>query len=169
MSGRGPRHASRQAALQVLYAVDLAAGTRGARSAAAAPVGPDGVFEAIAANFDLPGSARAFAKELVGGVTSRREELDALLAEHSRNWRIPRMAAVDRNILRLAAYELLRTATPTSVILDEAIELARRFGDQPSPAFVNGVLDAIAHAIERDGACSGAGNAVGGSGSGAPG
>ncbi len=166
MSGRGPRHASRQAALQVLFAVDLAAGTRGARSARAAPVGADEVFEAIAANFDLPESARAFAKQLVCGVTSRREELDALLVEHSRNWRIPRMAVVDRNILRLAAYELLRTATPTSVILDEAIELARRFGDQPSPAFVNGVLDAIAHATRRDDAGSGAGNALGEPGSG---
>ena len=68
--------------------------------------------------------------------------------------------------VRLAAYELLRTATPTSVILDQAIEQARRFGDQPSPAFVNGVLDAIAHAIERDGIAGEAGNAVGEPGSG---
>jgi N utilization substance protein B len=167
VSGRGPRHAARQAALQGLYAADIAAGTRGARSAAAAPLGGDEVFETIAANFDLPESARAFAKELVCGVTSRRDELDALLTEHSRNWRISRMAAVDRNILRLAVYELLRTATPASVILDEAIELARRFGDQPSPAFVNGVLDAIAHTIERHDAGSGAGNPVGEPGSGA--
>ena len=165
MSGSGPRHSSRQAALQVLYAVDLAAATRGARSAETAPLSADEAFEAVAAHFDLPESARAFAKELVCGVTSRREDLDELLAKHSRNWRISRMAAVDRNILRLAAYELLRTATPTSVILDQAIELARRFGDQPSPAFVNGVLDAIARATRSDAARGPAGDAVGEPGS----
>ena len=59
------------------------------------------------------------------------------------------MAAVDRNILRIGAYELMHTDTPTQVVLDEAIELARRFGDDPSPAFVNGVLDAVARAIGR--------------------
>lgn len=165
MSGTGPRHVSRQAALQVLYAVDLTGGTRTARSAETAPVDAEEVFAAIAAHFDLPESACAFAKELVWGVTSRCEELDALLAEHSRNWRIPRMAAVDRNILRLAAYELVHSDTPISVILDEAIELARRFGDQPSSAFVNGVLDAIAHATGRDDAGGGEGNALGEPGS----
>ena len=165
MSGRGPRHASRQVALQVLYAADLAGGTRAARGAGGSPVGAEEVFEAIASNFDLPESARTFAKQLVCGVTGRREELDALLAEHSRNWRIPRMAAVDRNILRLAAYELDRTDTPTSVVLDEAIELASRFGDQPSPAFVNGVLDAIARATRSDAARGSAGDAVGEPGS----
>ena len=93
--------------------------------------------------------ARDFAKQLFCGVMRRRDELDALLAQYARNWRISRMAAVDRNVLRVATYELLGTDTPTSVILDQAIELARRFGDEPSPAFVNGVLDAVAHGIER--------------------
>ena len=60
------------------------------------------------------------------------------------------MSAVDRNILRLAAYELAHTETPTSVILDEAIELARRFGADPSPTFVNGVLDAVARTARPD-------------------
>jgi N utilization substance protein B len=113
------------------------------------PPAAEEVFESVAENFDLPEAARAFAKQLVCGVTRRRDELDALLAQHARNWRISRMAAVDRNVLRIAVYELLRTDTPTSVILDQAIELARRFGDEPSPAFVNGVLDAVAHAVER--------------------
>ena len=131
----------------MLYAADIAAGTRGARSAAAAPLGGDEVFETIAANFDLPESARAFAKELVCGVAARREELDALLVSHATNWRISRMAAIDRNVLRLGSYELSYTETPISVVLDQAIELARRFGAEPSPAFVNGVLDAIARSV----------------------
>ena len=74
--------------------------------------------------------------------TRTRSMADALDA---RNWRLARMATVDRNILRLGAYELGFTDTPVRVVLDEAIELARRFGDEPSPGFVNGVLDAVAH------------------------
>lgn len=148
MSRRAPRAASRQLALQVLYAVDLAATRRGAEA-----VAPEAAstFEAVAGSFDLPQGAEAFAKELVFGVMERRAELDALLAAHTRNWRIERMAAVDRNVLRIAVYELLATDTPASVIIDQAIELARRFGDDPSPAFVNGVLDAVAAAVGRRG------------------
>jgi N utilization substance protein B len=147
---RVARHASRQVALQVLYAVDLATRSRpGEDAVAPMPPAAEEVFESVAENFDLPEAARAFAKQLVCGVMRRRDDLDVLLARHARNWRISRMAAVDRNVLRIAVYELLRTDTPTSVILDQAIELARRFGDEPSPAFVNGVLDAVAHAVER--------------------
>jgi N utilization substance protein B len=134
---RSARHRSREVALQVLFAIDLSQ-----RGSGAAPSGEE-VFESVAANFDLPEGARAFAKELVCGVVGHREELDGLLAAHARNWRVSRMAVVDRNILRFASYELTRTDTPAAVILDEAIELARRFGDEPSPTFVNGVLDGV--------------------------
>lgn len=144
---RSPRHRSRQVALQVLYAVDLAERARDAE-----PPPPEEIFERVAANFDLPEGARAFAKELVCGVVAHRAELDALLASHARNWRVSRMAAVDRNILRFAAWELIHSDTPAAVVLDEAIELARRFGDQPSPGFVNGVLDAVAHEVRPAGA-----------------
>jgi len=138
VSGRVPRRASRQLALQVLYAVDLAeAGDA------------DEVFASVAQNFELPAGARAFARELVRGVIARRDALDELLARHSEHWRVSRMAAVDRNVLRIAVFELLETHTPTSVVIDQAIELARRFGDDPSPGFVNGVLDAVARAVER--------------------
>lgn len=136
-----PRQVSRQVALQVLYAVDLSPGSAPAVEEA---------FAAVAENFELPEGARAFAKELVSGVMAEREALDALISEHARNWRLSRMAAVDRNVLRLATWELRATRTPTSVILDQAIELARRFGDDPSPAFVNGVLDAVARALRPD-------------------
>ncbi|MBW2268219.1 MAG: transcription antitermination factor NusB [Deltaproteobacteria bacterium] len=138
---RAPRSASRQLALQVLYAVDLAA----ARSQGE----PDvmAVFSSVAANFDLPEGARAFAEELVCGVAEKRESLDEHIGRCARNWRVERMAAVDRNVLRLAAFELGRGEVPASVIIDQAIELARRFGDDPSPAFVNGVLDAVAREL----------------------
>ena len=141
MSGHASRATSRQLALQILYAADLAAIRHPDE-----PRDPAAAFESVAANFDLPEGARAFAKQLVFGVTERLEELDALLSEHARNWRVDRMAAVDRNVLRIAVYELLATDTPTSVVIDQSIELARRFGDDPSPAFVNGVVDAVARA-----------------------
>ncbi len=134
-----PRRQSRRVALQVLYAVDLGAVARGSD-----PAGFDETFEAVCANFELPEGARAFAKELVCGVAASAAQLDACLAAHASNWRLDRMAAVDRNVLRLAAYELLHTETPASVVLDEAIELARDFGTDSSPAFVNGVLHAVA-------------------------
>lgn len=136
------RHQSRQVALQVLYAVDV----MGQRRSSQAPPSEQS-FESVAANFDLPEGARAFAKQLVAGVMAHRDELDARIAEHAKHWRLARMAAVDRNVLRLAVYELEHGDPPANVILDEAVELARRFGDDPSPAFVNGVLDAVARSV----------------------
>lgn len=141
-----PRHQSRRAALQVLYAVDLAA-----RARSAAPASSAEVFESVAAHFDLHGGAHAFAKELALGVEAHRPEIDARIAACARNWRLERMAAVDRNVLRLATWELLYSETPYTVVIDEAVELAREFGSEPSPAFVNGVLDAVARGL-RDGA-----------------
>jgi N utilization substance protein B len=136
---RAPRQASRQVALQVLFALDM--------GPASVPV--EEVFERVADNFELPEGARAFAKQLVCGVIAERERIDAALARHARNWRLPRMAAVDRNVLRLGAYEILHTDTPAAVVLDQAVELARRFGAEGSPGFVNGVLDAVARECGR--------------------
>jgi N utilization substance protein B len=138
VSGRAAsRRSSRAAALQVLYAMDLPPRTGGAPSG-------EQVFEEVARHFELPEGARAFAKELVCGVGAHRRELDARLAAHAEHWRLERMSAVDRNVLRLAAFELLHTLAPVPVVIDEAVELARRFGGERSPAFVNGVLDALA-------------------------
>jgi N utilization substance protein B len=150
-----PRRRSRQVALQVLFALDLTEATRSECSPTA-----EEAFERVAENFELPEGARAFGQELVCGIALHRVELDALLSEHATNWRISRMAAVDRTILRIGAYELTHTETPARVVLDEAIELARRFGDDPSTAFVNGVLDAVARAVGRGDDCRG--NAEGG-------
>jgi N utilization substance protein B len=89
-------------------------------------------------------SLRDFCLLLYDGVVQRQEEIDKLLTEAADNWRLVRMAAVDRNILRLGAFELLFTKeTPAPVAFDEAIELARRYGSMDSTAFVNGVLDRL--------------------------
>lgn len=85
-----------------------------------------------------------FCLALYDGVIANRSDIDRRLSEAAENWRLVRMAAVDRNVLRLGAYELLHAPeTPPNVALDEAIELARRYGSADSPAFVNGVLDRL--------------------------
>jgi len=141
MSARrhAPRRDSRRLALQVLYATDLAP-----RDA------PETAFERVAENFDLHPGALAFAKQLVCGTIAAREAIDARIAAHARNWRLDRMAAVDRNLLRLAVYELLHSDTPAQIVINEAVELAHDFGGERSPAFVNGVLDAVARHRAQD-------------------
>jgi transcription antitermination protein NusB len=89
-------------------------------------------------------SLESFCLSLYDGVVAHQGEIDQHLAEIAENWRLPRMAAVDRNVLRLGAYELLYVPEiPPNVVLDEAIELARRYGAVDSSAFVNGVLDKL--------------------------
>ncbi len=144
-SGRAPRNRSRSVALQALYAEDLTEAGKPERSACV-----EEIFERVAQNFDLPTSAHDFALALFSGTALHLAEIDALLSANAVNWKISRMAAVDRNVLRLAIYELTRTETPVSVVLDEAIELARRFGAESSPGFVNGVLDAVAHQVRPE-------------------
>jgi N utilization substance protein B len=87
----------------------------------------------------------AFALALYDGVVHHQAEIDRQLASLATNWRLSRMAVVDRNVLRISSYELLHTAqeTPPGVAINEAIELARRFGSADSPAFVNGILDSL--------------------------
>jgi len=89
-------------------------------------------------------ATRAMADRLATGAAARIAELDAAIGEAASNWRLDRIASVDRTILRLGAFELLAEPdTPAAVVLDEAVEMAKRFGEADSPAFVNGVLDAI--------------------------
>ena len=84
-----------------------------------------------------------FADGLIVGVREHRDALDEKLSKIADNWRLSRMAATDRNVLRLGAYELLHTDTPPPVVINEAIELARRYGSDQSAQFVNGVLDRL--------------------------
>lgn len=141
-SGEARRRA-REVALQVLFALDVQERKKQARPPACE------AFEGVASHFEMPEAARAFAKELAVEVSGRREELDAHIRACARNWRIERMAVVDRNLLRLATWELAHTGTPTAVVLDEAVRMARRFGDDPSPGFVNGVLDGVARRVRE--------------------
>ena len=84
-----------------------------------------------------------FLEQLVRGTVEKAEEIDTLISGHAEHWRLERMPAVDRNILRLAIYEMRNTETPAAVAIDEALELARRFSSEESVQFVNGVLDAV--------------------------
>jgi len=91
-----------------------------------------------------------FADELVRGCVAEREAIDTRIRSVSRHWRLERMSRVDRNIIRLAAYELMHASDiPRRVTLNEAVELAKRFGNEESPAFVNGVLDRIADDVGK--------------------
>ncbi len=85
----------------------------------------------------------AFGRELVAGVRKNRREIDDLLAGCAAHWSVHRMSATDRNVLRLGAFEMMFTATPPRAVIDEAIELAKRFGTAQSGAFVNGILDRL--------------------------
>ena len=83
----------------------------------------------------------AFARSLIDGVRRNRSELDMLLAQTADNWSLERMAATDRNVMRLGAFEIIYTQTPGAVAINEAVELAKRFGTAQSAQFVNGILD----------------------------
>ena len=138
----GVRRKGRAYALQVLYALDL--NETAAPGAAVADYA--GLFE-----LEVDPPSLDFAGQLVGTVRDRLAEIDDVIQSASRNWRLERMSRVDRNILRLAAAELRHFPdVPVKVAINEAVELAKRFGTGDSPAFVNGILDRIAHQLRRD-------------------
>jgi N utilization substance protein B len=89
------------------------------------------------------GDMREFAKQLILGVKRNQEELDALINEKAEHWTVNRMAATDRNLLRLGAFELRYADTPHRVVINEALELAKRYGTAQSPQFINGILDKL--------------------------
>jgi transcription antitermination protein NusB len=123
------RSRAREVALQVLFQDDLNPGANPAKA--------DEFLRARLAGDELA----EFARSLVAGVRRNRGELDELLGRTADNWSLERMAATDRNVLRLGAYEILYTATPGRVAINEAVELAKRFGTAHSAQFVNGILD----------------------------
>jgi N utilization substance protein B len=137
----GSRRRARAHGLQVLYALDLNPEAEAADVASWGSdfTGPDGG--------ELDEEGAAFARHLVGVVEARAQEIDDIIQAASKNWRLERMARVDRNILRLATAELFAGDAPVKVVLNEAVELAKRFGTAESPPFVNGILDRIAHRI----------------------
>jgi N utilization substance protein B len=137
----GARRTGRAYALQLLYARDGDA----SNDLSTAAINWAGDFE-----LEIDPAAQTFAKGLVAAAVERSAEIDALITSSSKNWRLDRMSRVDRNILRLGATELLAFRdVPVKVVINEAVELAKRFGTAESSAFVNGVLDRIAGAVGR--------------------
>ena len=143
------RRRAREFALQALYQADL--------SETSASDALAGLWSTLLEDTGLEGQSAdseevEFTRSLVAGVEERSQEVDTLIEAASLNWRLSRMPTVDRNILRLATYELLASAdVPASVSINEAVELAKRFGEKESGSFVNGILDRIAQETGRGG------------------
>ncbi len=136
----GSRRKAREFALQMLYQSE------------ASGVPMSDVVAVFWGDRDVPQEVRLFAERLATGAAGAQAEIDALLVENLENWRLERLAIVDRNILRMAVYEFLHeTETPPIVIIDEAIEVARRFGGDDSWQFANGILDAVRKKLEAAG------------------
>jgi N utilization substance protein B len=125
------RSKAREVALQLLYQRDLN------------PHVPRKHIEGFVTDRLATDILRGYCLALYDGTIVHQNDIDRRLSEAADNWKLPRMAAVDRNVLRLGAFELLHGPEPAKVVLDEWIELARRFGGVASPAFVNGILDRV--------------------------
>ena len=127
------RTRAREYALQILYGIDITKDETG------------GYLAAFWENHDeTEGDVRKFANGLVLGVAKRKERIDAIISAHATNWQLKRMAVIDRNILRFATYELLyMDDIPPKVSINEAIDIAKKYGDKDSGKFVNGILDKI--------------------------
>lgn len=139
------RRKSRRHALQILFQLDLT---------------PQPVEQAIRAFYDSlypelePSKPEPdpFAEKLVRGVQERRKEIDELIERHAHNWRLERMPVVDRNVMRLAIFEMMGLRTAPAIAINEALELARKFSGEESVPFINGVLDAVRQELEESGA-----------------
>ena len=132
----GARRSGREAGLQMLFQMD------------ASGLSAEAVIRLFFRHFEADPEGKPYAEALVRGVEAAGPTLDALIERASNNWRIARMTKVDRNVLRLAAWELAHgDDQPRAVILDEAIELAKSYGSEDSSGFVNGVLQRVADLV----------------------
>ncbi len=146
--GAGSRRTAREYALMALYDADA--------SSRPAPDGMAALWDGLVDGDGLPGirppegDEVSFAARLVDGVQAHREDVDALIEACSTNWRLARMPLVDRNVLRIAAFELMHCEDiPANVTCNEAVELAKRFGAKESRAFVNGLVDRMGRQLGR--------------------
>ncbi|MCY7346425.1 MAG: transcription antitermination factor NusB, partial [Pyrinomonadaceae bacterium] len=137
----GTRRKARECALQMLFAADAAKTLPGV----------------LTANYwnelgepTTDAATRDFSVQLAVGTLREIEKTDATIRTRAEHWRIERMAIVDRNVLRLAVYEFLFTDTPHTVVINEALEIARRFSTFEATQFINGILDAIKHDLEKN-------------------
>ena len=137
----GLRRKARECALQMLFAADVS-GTRGDELAR--------TFWSELSDAEMEPDAREFATRLTLGTLQHLKEVDERIRSRAEHWRIARMALVDRNVLRLAVYEFLHEATPRTVTINEALEIARRFSTYEATQFINGILDAIKRDLDQE-------------------
>jgi N utilization substance protein B len=142
------RHRARRQAMQVLFEWDMRK----------SPLEERGLEEILMGYYtsllvgddsDLQPRRDEFAVALARGVVASSADIDEMITKHAEHWKIARMPTVDRNILRIAVYEMMRTDTPPAVVIDEALELARQFSGEESVHFVNGVLDAVRREVAK--------------------
>ena len=135
----GERRRAREYALQILSPLDLA------------PRTPSECLDEFWRGKNVKAAVTGFVRRLVLGAMEHRDSIDGVLTGISHHWRVSRMAVVDRNVLRLALYEMFfEKATPPVVVINEAIEVAKKFGDDESGPFINGILDAVRLRLERN-------------------
>ena len=142
------RRRAREVALQSLFQLDMNPVEAGSDISEARKAAIDVAVAAMDNDDKLSNKDKAFLAELVNGTADKQEEIDSIISEKSKEWKIARMAGVDRNITRMAVYELKfsQEKLDTNIIINEAVELAKKFGSDDSGRFVNGILGAIARA-----------------------
>jgi N utilization substance protein B len=141
----GLRRKSRELALQFFYGHDFQA-----RSCDGPAVAAE--LEKFIVNFDTGKKTLPYAEQIISGLCARVSEIDPLLARYAHNWRIERMSVVDRNVLRIAAWEMLyNDDVPAQVAINEALEIAKRYSTSDAVAFINGILDALQVGISENG------------------
>lgn len=137
----GTRRKSRECALQILFGID-STGIDGKKALA--------LFWDELNEDETDETARGFTEKLVVGTLENLELIDERIRSRAEHWRVSRMAIVDRNVLRLAIYEFLFENTPPTVVINEALEIARRFSAYEATQFINGILDAVKHDLEKE-------------------
>ncbi|MGD9174283.1 MAG: transcription antitermination factor NusB [Desulfobacterales bacterium] len=134
----GTRRQARELAMQALFYMDTQQN------------GSPEMLERFCENFNLPQKVRPFFLQLVNGVLAAQPQIDILIERYSKNWKMHRMSCVDRNVMRLAVFEMLFCSDiPPKVSINEAIDVAKKFGTEESGAFINGIVDRIRIAIEK--------------------
>ena len=133
----GYRRRSRELAMQALFCIDMR------------QTDPRQMLELFCRNFTPPKKVLPFFIKLISGVLQEKDQIDGIIEQISSNWKVSRMACVDRNIIRIAVYELLcLTDVPAKVSINEAIDIGKKFGTEESGAFINGVLDSIRKMVD---------------------
>ena len=134
----GTRRKAREAALQFLFQDDFLS-TGGTQNGEFT-----NRFNQFCTLYQISHKARPYALELLNGIRDKQQELDTLIGQNAVNWRLERIAVTDRNLLRVGVYEMIYADdVPHQVAINEAVEIAKRFGSSESPGFINGVLDAV--------------------------